>query len=453
MLSHLRRVARTVAVSSLTLVAVTEGPGLSQADAAPVTTPAAPRPAGKLVPASGAYLGAYSSAGNWTGNAAFMAHYDARESAAGRKFAVANHFYAWTDAISSGLEKWDLDNGRIPLVTWEPTEGIGAIGSGAQDALIATQAQRLRDLGKPVFLRFGHEMNGNWYAWDGTHNNDAGTTNGPAKYIRAWRHVHDLFDRQGAANVAWVWAPNHESVPAAAWNHWSSYYPGDTYVDWVGIDGYNWGRNADGWRTFENLQQDVYQAYAARKPIMIAETASAEVGGDKATWIADMVGALKTRLPSVAAVVWFDQKKETDWRFDSSPSALSAFRTAAADAYLNPAPPPATAKTTTASAPLTMVWSPAADLSGARPLARAVFAGKVYIRAAVAGAATQVRFYLDDYRMTKAPRQVENHAPWDFAGGAAFDSTRLPKGPHHITVAADLVSGGTRSTTVDFTVA
>jgi mannan endo-1,4-beta-mannosidase len=84
-------------------------------------------------------------------------------------------------------------------------------------------------------------MNGNWEKWSPANN---GSTPDPAAFVAAWRHVHDLFVQNGATNVVWVWCPNATDVPnatSAPWNHWTNYYPGDTYVDWVGIDGYNWG--------------------------------------------------------------------------------------------------------------------------------------------------------------------------------------------------------------------
>ena len=204
------------------------------------------RPNGPLVPLSGTYLGAFSSSGTWNGESAFFDDYNGRESLIGRKFDIDNHFYSWTNPIPTDLERWDLANGRIPLITWQPTNGIAPINNGSQDGLITTTASSIKALGRPVFLRWGHEMNGNWYPWDGTHNNDPGTTDGPSKYIQAWRRIHDIFVRAGATNVVWVWEPNNESVPNASWNSFASYYPGDSYVDWVGVDGYNWSTTASG---------------------------------------------------------------------------------------------------------------------------------------------------------------------------------------------------------------
>jgi endoglucanase len=162
---------------------------------------------------------------------------------------------------------------------------------------------------------------------------------GYGKYVAAWRHVHDIFVAEGATNVLWVWCPLVNDVPATPWNHWTDYYPGDAYVDWVGIDAYNWGSSSSCcvWQSFAALLTgSPYQDYAAKKPIMLPETASAEVGGNKAQWITDMHHDLMTEFRGIRAVVWFDINKETDWRIASSPSALAAYKAMALDPYFNP---------------------------------------------------------------------------------------------------------------------
>lgn len=73
-----------------------------------------------------------------------------------------------------------------------------------------------------------------------------------------------------------------------------------------------------------------YDALAAldkSKPMMIAETASTEDGGDKAAWIrSGFLTAIPSRFKRIKAVVWFHEHKETSWSVDSSSASLSAFR-------------------------------------------------------------------------------------------------------------------------------
>lgn len=284
-----------------------------------------------LPPPQGALLGAHVG----TGSLAEL------EATLGRKLAVVHKFYAWSDDWPTWVRA-TLQGGQIPLVTWETwTGGVGIpfddILAGTHDAMIRTRAQAAKAIGRRFFLRWGHEMNGNWYPWDGTHNgaNAAAT----AKFVSVYRHLHDLFVAEGAANVLWVFCPNFESVPSAAWNQWASYYPGDAYVDWMGFDGYNRGTSEAGstWRTFTQVTGTIYAGLAAKgKPIVIAETASTEVGGDKAAWIRALLPALRGSYPAVKALVWFHMNKSTDWRVDSSTAARTAFVAMANDTYFNP---------------------------------------------------------------------------------------------------------------------
>jgi hypothetical protein len=287
--------------------------------------------AGRLVPQRGLLFGAYVNPDNvWRGNADASAKVEAFESLLGRSLAIDVHYYEWTDAFPSGLEEWDIAHGRIPLVSWHGTT-LDAINSGDYDVMIKQRALDLKRLGAPVFLRWGWEMNGDWYPHAGALN----MPNGPARFVAAWRRIYRIFSSVGATNVVWVWCPNATSVPGGAWNSWRDYYPGDAYVDWVGIDGYNWGvtRPESKWQTLSQIIGPIYRDYALRKPIMVAETASAEAGGDKSGWIRSIGPTLTRDFPAVKAFVWFEVDKETDWRAESSVAALRAFRSLVRTAY------------------------------------------------------------------------------------------------------------------------
>jgi hypothetical protein len=297
-------------------------------DDAGVAPPAGP-PSAKTPPATGTLLGAFVGVEN-NDEQAFLDE----EQLLGRRWVIDNRFYSYEDWINDRT-RWDIAQKKIPLVTWEPHWPLDEIIAGQHDDLFHMRAQGARDLGVEMFLRWGHEMNGNWYPWAGANNGNAA---GPAKYIAAYRHVHDLFVADGATNVAWVWCPLVADVPAEPWNHWSNYYPGDDYVDWVGIDSYNWGTSSSccTWQSFAELTTDLYNDYAGRKPLIVAEMSSAEVGGDKGAWIDDLHQQLKTRFTAIRAVVWFDINKETDWRIDSSPRSLAAYQAMALDPFFHP---------------------------------------------------------------------------------------------------------------------
>jgi beta-mannanase len=177
-------------------------------------------------------------------------------------------------------------------------------------------------------LRFAHEMNGDWYSWSGAQNgaNDAA----PAKYIAAYRHIVDVFNSAGASNVVWVFCPNVDSVPNETWNKWQNYYPGDEYAEWTCYDGYDWGDD-----TFASMTSRIYTELALlNKPILLGETSTQ--AGEKTEWVNAIIPALKSQFPKVRGIVWFHINKEEDWRYDSTPSSLEAFRTMANDAYFNP---------------------------------------------------------------------------------------------------------------------
>jgi Glycosyl hydrolase family 26 len=252
-----------------------------------------------------------------------------REAQLGRRLAVDSHYYNWTDPFPGSAESADALAGRTPMITWWGIDPA-LIVNGSQDSLITAHARAVRAYGRPLFLRWGAEMNGNWYAWSGH----------PSAFRAAWRHIHDIFAAVGVHNAAWVWAPNADSHPGgtstSSWNNWRNYYPGDAYVDWVGIDGYNWG-SLNSWQSFGQIFAPVYADYARRKPIMIAESGSVEAGGNKAAWLANAAAWIKAH-PSIAAVVWFDTSQSSsglDWRVDSSASALRAYITMARDPYFS----------------------------------------------------------------------------------------------------------------------
>jgi beta-mannanase len=168
-------------------------------------------------------------------------------------------------------------------------------------------------------------MNGHWFPWGlGVNGNTA------ADFIAAWRHIVTVFRAEGATNVRWVWSPNEmdSGVPS-----FQQLYPGDAYVNWVAIDGYNFGSTTNNvWQSFTQVFSQSYTAMVGltSKPMMVAETGSVEQGGSKAAWITSALQSeLPNHFPRIRALVWFDKDYQGyNWQVDSSSSSLSAFRTA-----------------------------------------------------------------------------------------------------------------------------
>ncbi len=216
--------------------------------------------------------------------------------------------------------------GETPLVTLEPYAGSGMaaftdIAAGKYDDYFRKEADALRGLNMTVMLRFAHEMNLPSNDWGP---GKAGNTG--ASYVEAWRHIVSIFREEGANNVKWVWAPNVDYGGRS----FTQYFPGDEWVDYVGLDAYNLGASeGESWETFERLFSSSYATITqlSTKPVIITETSSSEIGGSKAGWIEDtFFKTIPQKMPRVQAVVWFDQSKERDWRVDSSQSSLDAYR-------------------------------------------------------------------------------------------------------------------------------
>lgn len=214
------------------------------------------------------------------------------------------------------------------IITWEPWNGSQKQGidyegllNGKYDRYIGDFAARLKEINKPVYLRFAHEMNGNWYPW-------AGQKIGAEKYIRIWRYVKNKMDEAGARNVRWVFSVNAEDVPNEDSNHFSKYYPGNDYVDIFGIDGYNWGssRPESKWKSFYEIFSSAYKtACRFPKPIFVTEFGSSSAGGDKALWIGQAMASMR-HMSRLRGFVLFNADKETDWHLNPVSASGQAFR-------------------------------------------------------------------------------------------------------------------------------
>jgi beta-mannanase/chitodextrinase len=232
--------------------------------------------------------------------------------------------------------------GSIPMVNWnswnlgvgvtDPNYTLAKVYTGTYDAYITRWAQDAKAWGHPFFIRFNHEMNGSWYSWSEQKNG-----NQPGDYVKAWRHVVDIFRSVGATNATWVWCVN---ITSSQTTPLTALYPGDNYVDWTSMDGYNKATGASSWLSSNQIfglnpwsQQNTYQQLvnlAPSKPIMVAETATTTTGGDAGAWIND---ALQTQIPvnfpRVKALVWFnwnDNDPTLPYPIESTPGQQAAFK-------------------------------------------------------------------------------------------------------------------------------
>jgi hypothetical protein len=267
------------------------------------------------------------------------------EGEAGKSASMVQFFQPFAQCGGSGCSFYSFPttpmddiraHGSIPVLSWssqsipsnlnEPDFQLSDVISGRYDSYIAEFADEAREWNHPFFLRFNWEMNGSWFPWaEGVNGNAAGES------AAAWRHVHDIFAAAGATNVSWVWCPFVD--PGGSLTDLGSLYPGDAYVDWTGLDGYNWGTNPAsprGWRTFDQLFRRTYdeivEDVAPGKPMMLAEVGSSELGGSKADWIRDALTRVPTEYQQIRALLWFDKFDDNmDWPIETSAPATTAF--------------------------------------------------------------------------------------------------------------------------------
>ena len=218
-------------------------------------------------------------------------------------------------------------NGSTLVVTWM-ANGYGAqdIVDGKEDNYIREFAKGVKSFGDEIWMRPLHEANGDWYDWGV---GKAGAGNTDANVAEAFRHIVGIFREESVENVKWVWTTNASNQGSGT--SLTGTYPGDEYVDYISIDGYNWGTSQSWsrWQTFSQVFKKAYDALAnINKPLFIAEISCSEKGGSKAEWIADMFEQFRTDFSRVFAVMWFSQSKENegDWALNTSQEAVDAWK-------------------------------------------------------------------------------------------------------------------------------
>lgn len=158
------------------------------------------------------------------------------------------------------------------------------------------------------------------------------TNSNSADFIAAWRHIHDIFEEEHATKVIWVFCPN---VPNTTDYPYSSLYPGESFVNWIGLDGYNWGttQSWSKWVSFDGVFGSAYKditKIAPQKPLMLAEVNTTDQGGDKAQWYKDMLNnQIPNNFPQIQAVVIFNEdrsaQEHVNWKIDSNQESLDSF--------------------------------------------------------------------------------------------------------------------------------
>lgn len=232
------------------------------------------------------------------------------------------------------------ENGSVVELTLQPVKYDPATNAnivydildGKYDEFLHDYAADVARFGHPVLFRPFNEMNGDWCTYSAYWSaRDCST------YVELYRYVYSIFEEEGAnKNTLWIWNPNEKSFPNFCWNFVDNYYPGDEYVDIVGLTGYNTGDYYEGetWRSFDEIYAPLYAQIAPQyqQPLMITEFACSSIGGDKAVWIADMFNHIKN-YPHIKAAVWWDSADfdadgtiARDYYIDNNPAVVSVFK-------------------------------------------------------------------------------------------------------------------------------
>ncbi len=256
---------------------------------------------------------------------------------------------------------WIRDGGSVPFIRLMlrdgPEQGVpnqvftlDRIIQGFFDGDLRAWATGARDFGSPLLVEYGTEVNGWWFPWNGQWNGGGNMTgygnstypDGPERFRDAYRHIIDVVRGAGASNIMWVFHVNSDDSPTANWNRFEMYYPGDGYIDWLGLSAYGAQTPMDdSCNDFQSAVDGAYQrlvTMAPGKPVVVLEfgVTSGNPLCDQAVWAREALGNLTgARWPAVIGFSWWNEawqndenpNHKTDMRVQDNPALGGVFRT------------------------------------------------------------------------------------------------------------------------------
>jgi hypothetical protein len=327
---------------------------------------AAPQPLRTLVvPAHGAYTGAYMNFGDDEDDVTLEAIEDFEQQAGKHQAIIAFSSYWGEQQFPAQALQVIHAHDSMPLIFWSPWDRpyeeelieargpdkfkLASILEGKWDAYIDRWADSARDFHEPIFVSLCNEMNGDWFPWSAKYygggtpiaGSDPLRYVGPEFFKRAYRYIVDRVRARGARNVLWIFHVNNFSEPYEPWNTFAQFYPGSGYVDWLGLSAY--GQlfpDEPKWNMFEDIMHKPYDELCQLdpdKPVMVTEWGAGEFPskGDKAAWLKDAFGRMEHQYTRVRAAVYWHERWQnsrsydytySNLKIDSSPAALAAYR-------------------------------------------------------------------------------------------------------------------------------
>ena len=290
----------------------------------------------KYEPSNGIYIGAFIEKEETIGD--YSNRFDEFNQKTGKQHAVYFTYHKYGDAFPTAwVEKVKAANGSVHLAL-EPNGGLSSVND---DKYLRQFAKDAYAANVPIFIRFASEMNGNWVNWTGN----------PKLYIEKFRLVSQVM-KEEAPNVAMVWSP-----AANPKDEIDKYYPGDNYVDWVGVNHYS-NNYQNGDKNYPNEYTNpieeiryVYEKYSDKKPIMISEYGASHLSAadmkDASTFAITkmhmMYEGLKLNYPRVKAINYFsmntlihastEERKKADYSIMDNKKVFESYKDMIKDDY------------------------------------------------------------------------------------------------------------------------
>lgn len=313
-----------------------------------------------IPPASGAYHGAFADFGA-TEDFVTEAAISNFISLAGKRISWAyfsNHWLNGEIRFPRANVEACRRQGVIPyirMLPWsrlvqhqpDPIFSMQAIINGQFDAPIREWARNARDTQYPIMIEFGPEVNGEWFPWNGKWNGggtkegygDPNHPDGPERFKDAFKRVIEIFRQERARNVTWVLHVDSQWNPQASWNQLKYYYPGDNYIDWIGVSVFGAQLPSFPWTIFSDILGDFWwqiEAASRNQPVLISEYGVIEDSrrsGRKAEWIREALLSIssQSRFSRVKGVTYWHSpgwafNNSKDFRINTSPESLQAYR-------------------------------------------------------------------------------------------------------------------------------
>lgn len=291
------------------------------AAAVPRTEPIADPTAGPRPPADGVALGAWVAPETFDRQGRTEA-LTAYEEQLAEPMKIVHVFHPWDEFFPTDFDRQVVASRATLLLSWAGTD-TRRIASGQEDALIRERAAAVRDLGRPILLR---------WRWEMDRPNLADEIHSPEDYIAAWSRIRQIFAEVGADNAGWVWCPLAGGFDT---DRAAPYYPGDDQVDWICADVYA----DDPAIPFADLSASFLSWAAGRdKPIVLAEWGVQRAGTDRrAAWLREAAATVR-EYPQIKALVYFDSDIDRDgrirrWSLRNWPQDIDSMRAIAGDRY------------------------------------------------------------------------------------------------------------------------